>query len=587
MKQSAHFTVDPRLAALLGEAYRSSEQALKELVDNAWDADADHVWITLPGPMTGEAIIIRDDGVGMTGQDLRRQYLLVAGNRRTRNGDLTATKKRKVKGRKGIGKFAGLMAADIMTLVASARGVATTIVIPKKEILSAPKDLEQIELPITTSDCNAANHGVTITLTGLNQNLSHPDADTMRQLLMLEYGRESDFFIYVNDQLLSMEDLPGESFVEEVELLDVGTIRLRFKIADGKQKLKNSGIVLRVGGKIVGRPSYFGLDKAEDIPRKLLQKVYGEVEADGLTDDVTAGWDAVIENSKAFRVVEERVRSSVRSGLEKVWKREINLANARLMKRLHQRLAAMPEHWRAYAKIALEKVLRRFSGESDERIATVANVVLDALERDEYWQVLKSIDEARHGDVETLANALAEFGVVETAVMARQTMNRLRFLDSLEELVRKPGTLEGTVHKALEKNLWVFGDEYSLLTSNKTLASTIDEYLGQKFTGDRANKRPDLFLADVSRDRQLLIEFKRPSHTVTRDDKNQAEKYRDDLKSRFTKEIDIVVLGEKRKSGLEAQHENGRVQLLSYIEIISMARGRLEWLVSELTNQVD
>lgn len=585
MKQSAHFTVDPRLAALLGEAYRSSEQALKELVDNAWDADADHVWITLPGPMTGEAIIIHDDGVGMTVQDLRRQYLLVAGNRRTRNGDLTSTKKRKVKGRKGIGKFAGLMAADIMTLVASARGVATTIVIPKKEILSAPKDLEQIELPITANDCNAANHGVTITLTGLNQNLSHPDADTMRQLLMLEYGRESDFFIYVNDQLLSMEDLPGESFLEEVELPDGGTVRLHFKVAHGKQKLKNSGLVLRVGGKIVGKPSYFGLDRAEDIPRKLLQKVYGEVEADGLTDDVTAGWDAVIENSKAFRAVEEWVRPRLRSGMEKVYKKEISAAYARLQKQLHQRLAAMPEHRRDYARIALEKVMKRFLGESDERIATVANVVLDALERDEYWQVLEHIDKARHGDVERLAEALAEFGIVEIAVMAQHATNRLRFLDSLEELIRNSDVLEITIHKALENNLWIFGDEYTLLTSNKTLARTMEEYLGQKFSGERALKRPDLLLADISRDRQLLIEFKRPSHLLTRDDKNQAEKYRDDLQSRFSKEIDILVLGEKRKVNLPSSHEGGRVKLFSYAEVISLARLRLDWFIKELTEE--
>lgn len=583
MKKTANFTVDPRLAALLGETYRSSEQALKELVDNAWDAEADNVRITLPGHVTSEAIVIRDDGVGMDANELQDQYLLVAGNRRTRNGELTAIKKRKVKGRKGIGKFAGLMAADVMTLTASARGVATTIVIPKQEILSAPKDLEQIELPLTTAACNPSEHGVLITLTHLNQSLSYPDADTMRQLLMLEYGRETGFAIFVNDQLLSMEDLPGESFAEEVELPDVGIVRLRFKVAHGKQTLKNSGIALRIGGKIVGKPLYFGLDKEEDIPRKLLQKVYGEVETEWLPDGVTAGWDAVVENSKAFRAIEEWVLPLLRSGVKKVWHKEVSLAGARIMKKYYQRLAAMPEHRRKYAKIALERVMKRFNGESDARIATVANVVLDALERDEYWQVLKSIDDAKHGDVEKLAEALAEFGMVEIAIMVQHTMNRLRFLDSLEELVRNPDTHEITVHKALEKNLWIFGDEYTLLTSNKTLARTIDEYLGQKFTGERANKRPDLLLADISRDRQLLIEFKRPSELLTRDHKNQAEKYRDDLQSRFSKEIDILILGDKRKANLSADHEGGRVKLLSYVESISAARVRLEWLIKELS----
>ncbi len=48
MKSTARFSVDPRLSALLGESYTSSERALRELVDNAWDAEARVVKITLP-----------------------------------------------------------------------------------------------------------------------------------------------------------------------------------------------------------------------------------------------------------------------------------------------------------------------------------------------------------------------------------------------------------------------------------------------------------------------------------------------------------------------------------------------------------
>ena len=47
MAQIANFSVDPRLAAILGENYTSSERALRELVDNAWDAEAKVVQITL------------------------------------------------------------------------------------------------------------------------------------------------------------------------------------------------------------------------------------------------------------------------------------------------------------------------------------------------------------------------------------------------------------------------------------------------------------------------------------------------------------------------------------------------------------
>ncbi len=35
--QTSSFKVDPRIAEILGESYRSSEQALKELVDDSCD----------------------------------------------------------------------------------------------------------------------------------------------------------------------------------------------------------------------------------------------------------------------------------------------------------------------------------------------------------------------------------------------------------------------------------------------------------------------------------------------------------------------------------------------------------------------
>jgi hypothetical protein len=59
-KANLLFQVDSRLATLLGQEYTSSEKALKELVDNAWNADAEQVSVTLPTPMSDEPIVISD-----------------------------------------------------------------------------------------------------------------------------------------------------------------------------------------------------------------------------------------------------------------------------------------------------------------------------------------------------------------------------------------------------------------------------------------------------------------------------------------------------------------------------------------------
>ena len=68
MQKSAHFRVDPKLAHDLGESYTSSEKAHKELIDNAWDAEATEVHVTVPSILSDAAIIVQDNGNGMKGQ---------------------------------------------------------------------------------------------------------------------------------------------------------------------------------------------------------------------------------------------------------------------------------------------------------------------------------------------------------------------------------------------------------------------------------------------------------------------------------------------------------------------------------------
>jgi hypothetical protein len=165
--------------------------------------------------------------------------------------------------------------------------------------------------------------------------------------------------------------------------------------------------------------------------------------------------------------------------------------------------------------------------------------------------------------------------------MAQQARRRMTFLDELDVLIQDPNTLEKTIHTALEKNLWIFGTEFSLISSNITLARIIEEYTNKHFSGDRANKRPDLFLAQNLHRRHLLIEFKRPSHTITRDDENQAEKYRDDLTPDFGA-MDIMVIGGKVDHRISAHYESKSIELLAYSNVISQARAQLQWLIDEL-----
>ncbi len=166
--------------------------------------------------------------------------------------------------------------------------------------------------------------------------------------------------------------------------------------------------------------------------------------------------------------------------------------------------------------------------------------------------------------------------------MSRQATERLRFLDYLDSLASNPDTLEEQIHTALENSLWVIGSEYSLMSSNKTLKRIIEEYLNKKYSGKKAAKRPDLLLANNVLGQHLLIEFKRPSHTLDYEDYQQATSYRHELADRL-RNIKVIVIGGRR--GQISEYQEPGVEIMAFDEVFSKARAELDWLIKELQSQ--
>lgn len=316
MKKSAHFKVDPKLAELLGETYRSVEEAIKELIDNAYDADSENVKVYLPNELESNAkIVIEDDGSGMKENEVRNEYLNIANSRTSRKGNITFSKKRKVKGRKGIGKFSGLMVASQMTIETFASGKMTSLTINKNDLANAGYDLEKVPLPIDIIDCDSTKHGTIITLEGINQNFNFPNPDRLKEILIRDYGREIDFDITINNENIGVLDLIGKSYSERIEFSNGRIASLNYTVTE--KPIKQAGIAIRVNNKIIGRPLNF-LSDDEIIPKKLQSRVYGEIICDDLEDDLTADFGAVIENSKLFEKLTHRTKTQLRKSVDEV-----------------------------------------------------------------------------------------------------------------------------------------------------------------------------------------------------------------------------------------------------------------------------
>lgn len=588
MQKNVHFRVDPKLTQVLGENYSSSEKALRELVDNAWDAEATVVRITVPNILTDGPIIVEDNGSGMKTAEVEAEYLNIASPRFTRKGDRTPNLKRLVKGRKGIGKFAGLILASEMELVTEAAGKRTRVLISKPALMAALEDLEKIPLPLDISDSTKFDaKGTTIRLGNLNPNLSHIQPDKLKELLAFDYGREPDFAIFVNGERVFHHDIQGERFEKNVTLPNGHVATFSYTIADKPLPGKKAGLIVRVGGKSIGKPHLFGLENHDDLSDRLRRRVIGEVNLPADALELTAAGGDVIESDKGFELLTQVIPNELKDNLAFTHTKEFNLAKARLSKQMKQRLESVPEHRRAIAEERITRLMQRSfqEGEKLERIEALVTLVLDALEMDEYWTVCQSVHEAEKVDVFHFANALEEFGLCDLAFMGTQAKRRLEFLDSLDRLVVDEKTSEKQMHVALQNNLWVFGPEYSLMASNRQLKTIIEDYVGTNYAEQDAEKRPDLLLTGNVLKQHLLIEFKKPTLPVGREAEFQAIKYADKLTGRLGMPFDILIVGGEVDPKLVAELTGKKTKFASYRAIIATAKTQLEWLLKELSSE--
>jgi hypothetical protein len=584
MASTVHFKVDPRLTSLLGENYRSTETAIKELIDNAWDAEATEVKVYLPAVMSDQPIIVADNGSGMKSEEVRLEYLNIANPRYSRKGERTPNKQRIVKGRKGVGKFAGLILATEMELATEAHGMRTEVKISKKLLLEAAADLEQVPLPFAVEECASDAHGTVITLRNLNQNLAFPKADKLRELLAYDYGKESDFVVYVNNERVFRHDIQGTAFSKAIVLPNGHTAQIKYTIADKPVPASRAGIILRSGGKTIGKPHHFGLEHDEELSDRLRRRIVGEVEVPAEALELTAAGGDVIESDKGFEKLTEEIQSDVKQNLSSTHTKEVNLAKGRLVQQMNRRLESVPGHRRGIIEDRLQRLIYRSyqEGEKEERIGVLVELVLDAMEMDEYWTVCREINEAEKVDVLHFADALDKFGLCDLAFVGQQAKRRLDYLDFLARLANDVRTTEKQMHSALQHSLWVLGNEFSLMASNRQLQSIIEDYVGEKYREKDAADRPDLLLGSNILGQSVLIEFKRPKLSVGREAEAQAKGYADVITRKLGISLQILVIGGEVDAGLVSEYNGSKTRFLSYRAVVANARTNLDWLLAQL-----
>jgi hypothetical protein len=226
-------------------------------------------------------------------------------------------------------------------------------------------------------------------------------------------------------------------------------------------------------------------------------------------------------------------------------------------------------------------------------IADIADALvgLDERRRRSIQQIVKKLPEQGEKALRQLAELMEELTVGQIAAVASEVQRRVGLLNLFKERVLDDRTYEirgdGSIHRLLEQAMWIVDEHYWLMFSNSQLRTIVTNQL-IKEDKKREKERPDFVCGSVDK-KLIIIEIKRPSHTLTVEDYNQlvryvvlCEKYHTDHTG-----FDAILVGQKKSEELAGHLKvvGNRLKVRTFTDLIDDTERRYKDYLAALETQ--
>ncbi len=582
------FTFNPRIITeVIGKGnYTEFRSIIAEYIANAWDAEANNVFITIPDDFEVGSITIRDDGTGI--KDINN-FVRIGYNVQI-DSIYTKSFRRNVIGRKGIGRFAGFACVEEIEYISYADNKKIEFVFNRKEFLKHD-NVQEIEISEKITDTSEKLTGTIVNLKYLDGSYTVPSITQIERDLLLDFGIVDDFKIYLNGKLCELEEIEGNLYDISYKSNDFGEISGRIIVSKGKSKKLPPGLIIRVKNRRVEGPTLLGIE--DSFSAKITNRIYGDITANSLDDIISSGREAFIQHDEKYKNLIAYLKDrlyEITNGIKEELEFDIEdyIYN---LPRFKAHLTKMPTHLQNICKNYVHQIAPKLQRIRNDRdlIEIISLLIIRASENSDFYNVLKELENTDNVDVSTLAKVLEKWSFAEIAYSSSLIQNRVRVLKHFANIINDIHTLElQDIHKLLEVSTWLLDEKYSLFASNEGLRKILDK-MHIKYSGEYANKRPDLILKRGQND-FVLIELKAPSVEITMTEIGQALKYKKEILDNFPgqKDMDVYIVGKKYDPVTKENFPEGNQQklhLLSLNEILQNAQARLNWLSNNLQNE--
>ena len=553
--------------------YSSVPAVISETVANAWDADASAISIDIREESGDAAIVITDDGCGMTEDDINEKFLTVGYHRRVVDGVKTP-RGRIPMGRKGIGKLSLFSIADDIRVYSRSGGQENAFLLDGEEIRKKIKDNksndyhpEVIEFDNTLPD----GDGTRIVIRKLKKRVTRMTSKSLRKRLARRFGirctRELTISLLNNgesDGDISVKDRDYFGKLEHLFQYDEGYAEFCQQLAETSVESRTARFgensQYRVGGWIGLVPESTALvDDGENLNKisvmvreklaledimgtfgfssMFTRYVIGEIHADfldidGQEDIATSSRQSIIEDDPryvALRAFMERELKHVRDERDRI-KGESGEQKARSIlpqPYFNEWLDEMGPDTRKKARKFFGNINRVANNEDEKRLFACGVQTFESL------RLKDALDSLGRVSVENLPEFLkitAELDDLESSYYYSITRERLGVIRKLRKKVDEDAR-EKALQEYIFDHLWLLDPSWDRATELPSMEQAVTKEFDAIHANMTQEQRDKVGRADIKYRKapgmHVIVELKRASVSVNHNAlAQQVEKYR-------------------------------------------------------------
>jgi hypothetical protein len=554
--------------------------AIIELIANSWDAGATEVRIQWPEDDDLSDFSITDNGSGMTEENFKKIWYTLSydrtkvfGKYAIDNGDET---KRIAFGRNGIGRFAGFCFGSVYDIISKDKNNNYF----DYQVSSLVKDIP-FSLTKNTSKNRIIHKGTKIIIQ--NANVHGKTADDIRSEIAMRFFDNDNFKIFVQNMLVTFDDIPDSNITEEILTVDGNQVIVRIiDTLDTDRTIKHHGIAWKINNRLVGEMSWEGISNKYNVDGRRIESRRSSfvIAADFLYDYVLSDWSGFETGISLVEQTQEEV-------FKYIWKKLIELSQeqreemfSKLQKDLSPQIKKLSPLKREELDHFIKETQEQCPSLSETELKTVSSILANMELSKSKYGLLSQLNELSPDQIDSLDNILRVWSIDSAKIVLDEMQIRLRLLRDLEEKLYQVKADE--VHELqplFERGLWIFGPEYESIeyTSNKGMTTVIQEIFGDKTKG--STNRPDFIIrtdssvglysrysyddegAEIGIEKLVIIELKAPGVPLKDDEIRQPIKYAKELFNRGylknqTSKVICFVVGQSIAQGEEGRKED-------------------------------